>query len=76
MPDIKELIKEAKEAYEGPVFLGLPDKWYEPPHWWCKNGHLSTLTLRRDAGPHRDVCLACFEPVMLGPRELPGVTPK
>jgi hypothetical protein len=75
-PDIKKLIEEANDAYKGPRFLELPDPWVEDGIMWCKNGHRSTRTLRRSEGPHRDVCLACFEPVWLGPKELPGVVPK
>ena len=75
-PNIQKLIKKAKEAHKGELFLGAPKEWLDNPHWWCKNGHLSTRTLRRSEGPHRDVCLACFGQVWLGPKELSGVTPK
>ena len=73
---IAELIAEEKEKYKGKWFCGLPEEWMDDPHWWCENGHLSTTTLRRDSGPHRNVCLACFAGVMLGPKELPGIEPK
>lgn len=73
-PDIKRLITEAKAAHRGPKFLGFPDAWYEPQHYWCKNGHLSSRYLRSEE--KGCLCLACGETVMLGPKELPGVIPK
>jgi hypothetical protein len=77
MLDILKLIDEEKAKYTGKRFMGMPEEWMEPhPYWWCKNGHRSSTTLRRDSGPYRNVCLACFEPVWVGPKELPGVTPK
>ena len=76
MPDIVKLIEKAKKAYKGPMFLGFPDAWYEPdPTYWCKNGHRSQRYLKSER-LRANVCFACHEPVMLGPKELPGVTPK
>jgi hypothetical protein len=74
MADIEKLIEDAIEAYEGEKFLGMPDEWLEPPHWWCKNGHRSKRYLKSER-LRNNVCLVCFEPVMLGPKELPGVVP-
>jgi len=75
MPDIMKLIEDAKGAYAGKLFLELPEEWMDDAHYWCKNGHRSTTILRCSEG-FRDRCLACREPVRLGPKELPGVVPK
>ncbi len=73
---IYDAIKQADSAYTGERFLGAPDSWYEPPHWWCANGHRSTRYLKSEEFGG-DVCLAagCRLPVWLGPRDLPGITP-
>ena len=73
-PNIEKLIEEADAAYVGERFMGIPDTWFEPPTWWCKNGHRSKRYLKSEV-LRGNVCLACFEPVMLGPMELPGVIP-
>ncbi len=46
------------------MFLGLPEIWMDDPHFFCRNGHISTTILKTDRG---DKCLACGEPVLLGP---------
>jgi len=57
------LAKAAAERGE-PMFLGKPDGWHQDPHWFCPNGHVSGNFLKGDDG---DRCLACHEPVLLGP---------
>lgn len=57
------LRKEAQTAGE-PMFLGIPESWYEAGKWGCRNGHVSTTYLKSEARGG-SVCLACFEPVML-----------
>lgn len=47
-------------------FLGWPDKWYEPIHWCCENGHVSTRVLKSEA-LGGDVCLACYKFVQICP---------
>lgn len=72
---IVERIIKLKEEHPGPFFMGTPDEWYEPCHWWCENGHRRGSYLKSEY--YRDnVCFACHEPVHLGPREIPGVEPK
>lgn len=54
-------------ALETPVeqcFMGRPNAWYEDPHWFCPNGHVSGVFLKAEEG---DRCLACGEPVLMGP---------
>jgi hypothetical protein len=46
------------------MFLGKPDSWYQDIHWFCPNGHVSGNFLKSDDG---DLCLACREPVLMGP---------
>lgn len=45
-----------------PFFMGLPDRWYEPPTYRCTKGHISHRYLKTDEGKR---CLACFEPLAL-----------
>jgi hypothetical protein len=52
-------------AAGAPAFLGKPDAWYERPHWFCTNGHVSARCLTCEDGD--DLCLACMTPVVMGP---------
>jgi hypothetical protein len=74
---IGEQIELLKLAYEGEKFMGTPDEWYEPCHWWCDNGHRSRRYLKSERLGY-NACLAggCGMPVYLGPREIPGRDPK
>lgn len=47
-----------------PMFLDLPDAWYEEPHWFCVNGHVSTMYIRSETAAR---CPACGQNVILGP---------
>ncbi|HEX5213300.1 MAG TPA: hypothetical protein VFW22_16365 [Pseudolabrys sp.] len=47
------------------LFMGKPDAWYEDPHWFCINGHVSGRYLSTETRGER--CLACGAPVILGP---------
>lgn len=54
-------------AVETPVeqrFMGRPNAWYEDLHWFCPNGHVSGVFLKAE---DLDRCLACGEPVLMGP---------
>lgn len=44
---------------DGHIFMGHPDRWYEPPgpKWRCRNDHVSSHYLR--TGPFGPVCLGC-----------------
>lgn len=46
-------------------FLGRPTAWYDDIHWFCQNGHVSAMCLGSEL--EGDLCLACHEPVILGP---------
>lgn len=48
------------------MFMGKPEAWYEDPHFFCINGHVSGCVLGSEL--RGDICLACDEPVILGPR--------
>lgn len=63
------LIAAAKKNHPGPFFMGTPDEWYEPAHFWCDNGHRSARYLKTESGNR---CLVCRESVFLGPATLPG----
>ena len=49
----------------GPLFLGLPDRWYEEPTWGCPSGHVSRRYLKSDG--RGALCLSCHEVVYLLP---------
>lgn len=66
---------DAAIAAGEPLFMGLPDGWYEPPHWGCDGGHVSNRYLkaegrhRADDGQHYSgmLCLVCKRPLALIP---------
>ena len=63
--ELKDFIRGHKEKakQEGePIFMGIPDRWYETPTWRCTNGHVSSSFLKTDEG---DRCLACQEYVRM-----------
>jgi hypothetical protein len=48
-----------------PLFMGLPDHWYEPrPTYRCRNHHVSQTALKSEARGAL-LCLACGEPLAL-----------
>ena len=62
MLKIKELRK--KEADAGaPMFLGIPERWYDDLTWRCVKGHVSSRYLKSEM--HGALCLACMEYVMM-----------
>lgn len=58
-------IKEAEENGEL-MFLGIPDSWFEDPHWMCRNEHVSRRYLKTE---YDAVCLECYCTVRLMPPE-------
>jgi hypothetical protein len=48
------------------TFLGLPDAWYEPPHWGCENGHVTTWYVKSERAG-KSLCSVCMSPVVLLP---------
>lgn len=54
------------KAHEGPKFMTLPEAWMDDPHWFCINGHVSGRYLGTEV--HGNLCLACREKVVLGPK--------
>lgn len=48
------------------MFMGLPDRWYDPPgsKFRCPNGHISLMVLKSEARGG-DLCLACLQFVIL-----------
>lgn len=57
------LAREAAARGE-PMFLDKPDAWFEDIHWFCANGHISSIYLGSETG---DFCLKCHQPVLMGP---------
>lgn len=47
-------------------FMGKPDDWYEDPHWFCENGHVSGRYLKSEE--EGSLCLGCRKPVFMGPK--------
>jgi hypothetical protein len=62
---LKEQIHK-EESSGAEMFLGVPDKWYEPVHLCCINGHVSHRYLKSEA-KGGNVCMSCFEPVYICP---------
>jgi len=48
------------EEEGGKMFMGLPDRWMDDPHFRCTKGHVSTCILKSEA-KGGDCCLACGE---------------
>jgi len=77
MDDIKlqklvEYIYEQRDAElqsGAEMFMGTPDRWYEPPTWACIGGHISHGYLKSEHYGG-DVCFACHNYVYLVPPEL------
>lgn len=61
----KEII-QAKENGEE-IFMGIPDRWYEPLRHCCINGHISHRYLKSEL--KGNVCLACGESVYVFPAD-------
>lgn len=53
---------EIERMAGAPMFLGVPDRWYDRPTWRCLTGHVSERFLKTDDG---DRCMACGEPVRI-----------
>ena len=53
---IIDRVRIAEHASGAPMFLGIPDRWYDPPSWRCEKGHVSGRYLKAHDG---DRCLAC-----------------
>lgn len=66
----------ASEVAAGmPLFLRLPDHWFERTHWRCTEGHVSRRYLKSEE--RGDSCLACLAPVVLtfpGDTDDPGAS--
>ena len=56
----KEPTDEEPLMGEARLFLGQPERWIDINKRRCKNGHVSTMTLKSSEGG-RLKCLACYE---------------
>ena len=56
-------MRERLITADAELFMGLPDAWYDKPHWVCINGHVSSRYLKTEL--NGDCCLACCKPVIL-----------
>lgn len=61
---LKDRQKQWAAKESGPVFMGLPDRWYDTPHWRCQRGHVSTHVLRSEERGC-SLCLGCKTRVVL-----------
>lgn len=74
-PPRPAIIEEALAKEAGERFMGMPERWYDDPHWRCENGHVSTRYLKSSA-LGRDACLACFGWLFLTfPEDTDSTTP-
>lgn len=72
LQDLADKLKKIGEKEGGMMWFGLPDRWYEKPHWRCINNHVSTTYLKSEA-KGGCVCLACYEFVSLTfPEDIEG----
>lgn len=62
--DTLKLKKAAEAAAGAEMFLGTPDRWFEPARWRCCNNHVSTAYLKSEAAG-ADLCLECYAPVYM-----------
>lgn len=62
-------IEKAMQAKE-PMFLGVPDTWYETGLHLCNSGHINSMYLKSDY-LGCCVCLECSQPSHLCP---PGIS--
>lgn len=65
----REDLARTAEARGQEMFMGIPDAWFDDPHWFCINGHVSHRYLRTDTGSR---CLACLDTAILGPAMTEG----
>jgi hypothetical protein len=58
-------VRKRVESKGKPLFLGIPDHWYDKPgpKYRCANDHVSTTILKSEV--KGDLCLACMAPVMM-----------
>jgi hypothetical protein len=50
---------DEEEAAGEPMFMGLPDRWYEDLTFRCINNHVSKRILKNSHSG--DLCFRCFE---------------
>lgn len=55
---INQKIQEAKSNNE-PLFMGVPDSWFEQGFHFCCNGHINFSYLKSEL--RGALCLNCFE---------------
>lgn len=46
-----------------PMFMGLPERWFERPRWRCTAGHVSAFYIKSEE--QGDLCPACRGRVVL-----------
>lgn len=61
----REDLARSAEARGDEMLLFVPDAWFQEPHWFCTQGHVSRVYLRTDGGAR---CMACQGEVILGPK--------
>lgn len=65
LDELRAWRKARIDAEGGPLFMRIPDRWYEKPgpKFRCTNGHVSTSVLKSSL--HGDLCLGCMEHVLM-----------
>jgi len=56
-------VRKEEEKNGTPMFMGIPDHWFEKLKWRCRNGHISGMILKSEVAG--DLCLKCGERVMM-----------
>lgn len=62
--DWREDLARAAQSRGDEMFMGVPEAWFDVPHWFCAQGHVSRVYLRTDSGAR---CMACQGEALLGP---------
>ena len=67
LDELRAWRKARIEAEGGPLFMGIPDRWYEEPgpRFRCLSGHVSSNYLKSEL--RGDLCLdsRCMEPLIM-----------
>ncbi len=59
-----EAARQAEEARGEPMFMGIPERWYDNLRWRCANGHTANTFLKSEQFG-MDLCLRCGAPVRM-----------
>lgn len=59
--DVPAVLDVWREVEPPPIFMGIPERWMDDPHWRCPNEHVSDFVLRSEM--RGSLCLECMKPL-------------